>query len=152
MDKVTHFKEAVKATQQAQQTAAQLKEDIEVAEAGDIDKDILAKSHEDLVKEMITWQRRYSEVALVNNRHVDIINQMMYFMAVQCGVLYTAITGELTTDDPLKEISEIQTAHFDASQEDLHYLRKGLIIYLKKLYENGEVEEAFQEWSNYMNS
>ena len=63
MDKVTHFKEAVKATQQAQQTAAQLKEDIEVAEAGDIDKDILAKSHEDLVKEMITWQRRYSEVA-----------------------------------------------------------------------------------------
>ena len=152
MDKVTNFKDAVKATQQAQQVAAKLNEDISVVDDLDIDKKTLEKSHEELVKEMITWQRRYSEVALVNNRHVDIINQLMYFLAVQCGVLYTAITGVVVSDDPLKEISEVETVNFDASQEDLHYFRKGLIIYLTKLQENGEIEEAYQAWLKYMNS
>lgn len=152
MDKVTNFKDAVKATQQAQQTAAKLNEDIKVADDLEMDKKTLEKSHEELVKEMITWQRRYSEVALVNNRHVDIINQLMYFLALQCGILYTAITGVVVSDDPLKEISEIEVANFDASQEDLHYFRKGLIIYLNKLKENGEIEEAYQEWLKYMQS
>ena len=134
--------------QEAQQKAEKLTN--ELSEAEKHEKSYEKQSKEALIKEVINWQRRYSEVALVNNRHVAIINQLTYFITMQCGILYTGITGDLQVTDPLKEISPIQEATFDASQEDLNFFRKGLIIYLKKLFENGEIEEAYHEWEKYV--
>ena len=152
MGNISRFQQAALETQKANATAQQLTKEVEQNNAKADEATDKECSKEDLVKEVIAWQRRYSEIALVNNRHVDIINQLIYFLTMQCGILYTAITGDLMVDDPLKEISPVLAATFDASQEDLHFFRQGIIIYIKKLTENGEIEEAYQDWLKYINA
>lgn len=137
MPEITKFQEAARKNQQKQEENIQklMQEQ---------------KTQEEWAKEVIAWQNRYNEVAKVNNRHVEILNQMMYFMSMQCGILYTAITGETEVKDPLKEISKIENASWDAAQEDLNYFRTGLIIYIKRLYQDGNVEAAMQDWQKYI--
>lgn len=108
------------------------------------------KTQEEWAKEVIAWQNRYNEVATVNNRHVEILNQMMQFIKIQCGILYTAITGEAEVTDPLKPISKIENVTWDAAQEDLNYFRNGLITYINRLSQDGNAEAALQEWQKYI--
>jgi 3-keto-L-gulonate-6-phosphate decarboxylase len=147
MSELNTFKEAARATQKTKEAAEKLQKDI----IADNSKDKAPQSMDEMSRELVAWQKRYNEVALVNNRHVEIITQLMNFLSMQCGILYTAITGALP-ENPLQEISALEIVNFDASQEDLQYFRKGLIIYLKKLQENGNVEEAYQGWLKYINS
>lgn len=100
-------------------------------------------------------REKRKELAKLYNRNVDAHNKLvdahdglLNFLKMQCGVLYTAITGDIHVDDPLKTIS-VLTVTNDANKDLIEY-RKGLCIYVQKYEETGDPVQAFEVYQNFL--
>jgi len=91
---------------------------------------------------------QYNEMVSTHNNLVDAHDGLLSFIRMQCGVLYTAITGDVMVDDPLKEISIITVQ--DAGSKDLMEYRRGLCIYVKTYEETGDPVAAFNAYQDYL--
>lgn len=100
-------------------------------------------------------REKRKELAKLYNRNVDAHNKLvdahdglLSFIRMQCGILYTAITGDVRVDDPLKTISVLTTP--TEGNEDLIEYRKGLCLYVQTYEETGDVVKAFEVYQNYL--
>lgn len=89
-----------------------------------------------------------NEMVAAHNKLVDAHDGLLSFLKMQCGVLYTAITGDIHVDDPLKTIS-VLTVTNDANKDLIEY-RKGLCIYVQKYEETGDPVQAFEVYQNFL--
>ena len=90
---------------------------------------------------------QYNNMVKSHNALVDAHDGLLSFIRMQCGILYTAITGDVRVDDPLKDISVITTVDGNA---DLIDYRKGLCIYVKTYDMTGDPVKAFEEYQNHL--
>lgn len=107
---------------------------------------------EQMTKELKNWQDRYNEVAISNNRHVEIIHGLLEFLQLQSGILYTTITGDIRCDKPLEKLSILQEAALDDNAKDLNFFRNSIIVFTSKLLEAGDLEAAKHDWTEFINS
>lgn len=107
---------------------------------------------EQAAKEIKHWQDRYNEVAVVNNRHVEIIQGLLEFLQLQSGILYTTITGDTKCDRPLEKLSAIQEAALDENAQDLNFMRNSIITFTSELMKQGDLEAAKQAWTDFINN
>lgn len=104
-------------------------------------------------EEMESWMARYNEAAAACNANVETLTGVIDFLRMQCGVIYTAITGDPNPADPLVPISDIQLKTIrgmDDSLNDLNYMRNGIIRYVNTLLTTGNANTALQEWLSYI--
>lgn len=99
------------------------------------------KKYQELVSE-------YNRMVASHNKLVDAHDGILNFIKMQCGVLYTAITGDIQVDDPLKTISPLMIP--EGSNRDLCEYRKGLCIYVNMYEETGDPDKAFEAYQNYL--
>lgn len=90
---------------------------------------------------------QFNRVVKSHNNLVDAHDGLLEFLTMQCGVLYTAITGDVQVDDPLKMISPLVVAE---EYKDLCEYRKGLCIFVKTYKDTGDTNKAFEEYQNYL--
>lgn len=91
---------------------------------------------------------KFNEMVTVHNALVDAHDGLLGFMKMQCGVLYTALTGDIYVDDPLKPVS-VLTLPSD-SNADLCEFRQGLCIYVKTYEETGDTVQAFEAYQKHI--
>ena len=89
-----------------------------------------------------------NEMIRAHNMLVDAHEGVLEFLKMQCGVLYTAITGDVKVDDPLKPISILTTT--SQANNDLIEYRKGLCIFVQTYEETGDTSKAFEAYQNYL--
>lgn len=99
----------------------------------------------DKYKKLVT---QTNEMVAAHNKLVDAHDGLLSFIKMQCGVLYTAITGDIQVDDPLKTIS-VLTVTNDANKDLIEY-RKGLCIYVQQYEETGDPVIAFEAYQNFL--
>lgn len=88
-----------------------------------------------------------NKMVAAHNKLVDAHDGLLNFLKMQCGVLYTAITGDIQVDDPLKCISAL--VETTANQELIEY-RKGLCIFVYQYETTGDPVKAFEAYQNYL--
>lgn len=91
---------------------------------------------------------QYNDMVTTHNALVDAHDGLLSFLKMQCGILYTAITGDVKVDDPLKDIS-ILTLPSDGNK-DLADYRQGICIYVKTYEETMDPAKAFEAYQNYL--
>lgn len=91
---------------------------------------------------------KFNEMVTMHNELVDAHDALLGFLKMQCGVLYTAITGDIHVDDPLKTISKLMLP--EGSNKDLCEYRQGICIYVKMYEETGDPAKAFEAYQNYL--
>ena len=99
----------------------------------------------DKYKKLVT---QTNEMVAAHNKLVEAHDGLLNFIKMQCGVLYTAITGDIQVDDPLKTISVLTVAN-DANKDLIEY-RKGLCIYVQQYEETGDPVIAFEAYQNFL--
>lgn len=92
--------------------------------------------------------KQFNEMVTAHNALVDAHDGLLKFLKIQCGVLYTAITGDIHVDDPLKMISLITIT--DEGSKDLHEFRQGLCVFVRTYEETGDADKAFEAYQNYL--
>ena len=83
----------------------------------------------------------FNELVAEHNKTVDKVGALLGFLQIQCGVLYTAITGDTQVENPMKEISQLLIK--TEAEQDLNYFRKGMMLYIKTYMETGDPEESY---------
>lgn len=91
---------------------------------------------------------KFNEMVTVHNKLVDAHDCILNFLKMQCGILYTAITGDVRVTDPLKEIS-ILTIPDDGNRDLVDY-RQGICIYVKTYEETGDPTKAFEAYQKHL--
>lgn len=91
---------------------------------------------------------QFNEMVAAHNALVDAHDGLLSFIKMQCGVLYTAITGDIQVDDPIKPISILTVQ--DAGNKDLMEYRQGLCVYVIAYEETGDPVKAFEAYQKYL--
>jgi hypothetical protein len=89
---------------------------------------------------------KHNGMVTEHNQLVDKTHGLMSFIILQCGVLHAAITGQ-PDGDPLEPISKIIV---DEGNTDLVFMLNGLITFVNKIKETGDVKLAQAEWEKYI--
>lgn len=99
------------------------------------------KKYRDLAKQ-------YNEMVTVHNKLVDEHDNLVHYLKMQCGVLYTAITGDVRVDNPMKEISTL--IPLSEGNSDLNYFREGIRLFILTYEETGSTQQAFEVYQNHI--
>lgn len=91
---------------------------------------------------------RFNEMVTAHNALVDAHDALLGFLKMQCGVLYTAITGDIQVDDPIKPISALMMP--EGGNKDLCEYRQGICTYVKTYEETMDPAKAFEAYQNYL--
>lgn len=91
---------------------------------------------------------KFNEMVTAHNKLVDAHDGLLSFLKMQCGVLYTAITGDIQVDDPIKTISPLMMP--EGANKDLCEYRQGICVYVKTYEETGDPVAAFDAYQNYL--
>ena len=92
--------------------------------------------------------KQFNEMVASHNALVDAHDGLLNFLKMQCCILYTAITGDIHVDDPLKTISVLAIPN-DGNKDLIEY-RRGLCIYVHTYEETGDPVKAFEVYQNYL--
>ncbi len=84
----------------------------------------------------------YNALVGVQNDTAKSLNELLRFFILQCGILRTAITNEVTAD-PLAPVSFLQVTE---DTKDLLYMLNGFSIIINALKEGKSVTEAIELW------
>ena len=90
----------------------------------------------------------YNEMVTVHTQLADAHDCLLNFLKMQCGILYTAVTGDVRVTDPLKDISILTVP--DIGNAELADYRQGLCIYVKTYEETGDPAKAFEEYQKHL--
>lgn len=91
---------------------------------------------------------QYNQMVKTHNMLVDAHDALLGFFKMQCGVLYTAITGDVRVDDPIKEINPLLIT--DEGSKDLNYFREGMRLYISAYQETGSTVKAFEAYQQHL--
>lgn len=91
---------------------------------------------------------QFNEMVTVHNKLVDEHDNLVHYLKMQCGVLYTAITQDVRVDDPMKEISNIVLV--EEWMQDLNYFREGIRLFVLTYEETGSTQQAFEVYQNHI--
>lgn len=91
---------------------------------------------------------QYNKVVKAHNRLVDAHDSLVDFIMMQCGVLYSAITGDPLVDDPVKKVSDLVLS--TEGEKGLNYFREGIRLFIVRYKETGDPLKAFEDYQNHI--
>lgn len=107
-------------------------------------KDKMSARERDYISKL---EQDNAELAKDHNIQVNIIQNTLAFMAHQCNLLRSAMTGSFETQNPFELMSSIGVRD---EMQDLAFLRNGLCVFTTTLIETHDGEKALDEWQKYI--